>query len=224
MASLTSIAHRSLDAVGADQVAPAQRRSIGRLARGLGLVLLAWTLGCEPANEVATIQLGSGGTIRIRLRADKAPQTVNNFKKLANEGFYDGTTFHLAIPSFMIQGGDPNTKNDRMVDDGYGGPGYTIPDEFSDLAHVRGAVSMANSRQPNTGGSQFFIIAADTGPDGENWSEELDGKYAVFGEVIEGMDEVDRISKTPTGGNEIPGQQYRPDADQVVESIRVTPG
>ncbi len=186
-------------------------------------LLLHGLAGCSQQEEFATLELASGGNIRLRLRSDEAPLTVTNFKKLASEGFYDGTTFHLAIPQFMIQGGDPNSKNDLMADDGYGGPGYTIADEPNDLSHVRGAVAMANTRKPDTGGSQFFIIVADTGPEGQRWSEELDGQYTIFAEVVEGMDEVERIANTPTGDNDIPGQEYRPNEDQIVKRVVIEP-
>jgi cyclophilin family peptidyl-prolyl cis-trans isomerase len=120
------------------------------------------------------------GPIAVDLFDDDAPKTVENFVKLARDGFYDGTTFHRVIPDFMIQGGDPSG-------DGTGGPGYEFDDEPNDRPVVRGALAMAN-RGPNTNGSQFFIVTAEACP----W---LDGKHTVFGEVTEGMDAVDRISE-----------------------------
>jgi cyclophilin family peptidyl-prolyl cis-trans isomerase len=165
-----------------------------------------------------------GGEIRILLRADEAPKTVAHFKKLAQEGFYNDTTFHLVVPGFIIQGGDPNSKNQLPADDGFGGPGYTIPDEPNDLTHARGTVSMARPPdKPDSAGSQFFIVLADQGPAGEKWSETLDGTYTAFGTVIAGMDVVDRISQVPRGHSGFPAQEGRPDVDQKIGSIRIEP-
>ena len=119
-----------------------------------------------------------GGIIKIRLFNKIAPETVANFLKLADEGFYDGLTFHRVIPGFVIQGGDPTNT-------GTGGPGYTIPDELSNLPHVRSAVAMARSACSHTAGSQFFIVL-DKAP-------HLDWKFTIFGMVIDGMDVADRV-------------------------------
>lgn len=130
------------------------------------------------------------GSIEIELFADKAPKTAANFRTLAEKGFYTGTIFHRVIDGFMIQGGDPKGT-------GYGGPGYTIPDEFGPgLSHSGpGILSMANAG-PNTGGSQFFITLAPV--------QRLDGKHAVFGKVSKGLDVVQKIGKTPVDGNDRP--------------------
>ncbi|PIE23501.1 MAG: peptidylprolyl isomerase [Planctomycetota bacterium] len=129
------------------------------------------------------------GTMLVSFRPDKAPKTVHNFVKLAKDGFYDGTKFHRVVEGFMIQGGCPKTKNANPMDDGSGGPGYQLQDEFSDLTHRRGVLSMANLGRPNTGGSQFFVMHANR-PD-------LDRRYAVFGKLVEGLDTLDRIAKVP---------------------------
>jgi cyclophilin family peptidyl-prolyl cis-trans isomerase len=136
----------------------------------------------------ATMQTNHG-PIAIELFDDDAPKTVENFVKLARDGFYDGVTFHRVIPDFMIQGGDPTGT-------GSGGPGYTFEDEFNEQKAVRGALAMANAG-PNTNGSQFFIITAEATP----W---LDGKHTVFGRVTDGMDTVDAISAVETDGNDKP--------------------
>jgi peptidyl-prolyl cis-trans isomerase B (cyclophilin B) len=138
------------------------------------------------------------GAIELELFEDEAPKTVENFRKLASEGFYDGVVFHRVIPDFMIQGGDPDGT-------GSGGPGYMFEDEFNDHPVVRGALAMANSG-PNTNGSQFFIVTADACP----W---LDGKHTVFGQVTNGMDVVDTISQVNTNSAD------RPDEDVVIERI-----
>ena len=141
------------------------------------------------------------GAIELELYPDDAPKTVDNFVKLAKDGFYDGVVFHRLIPDFMIQGGDPTGT-------GAGGPGYQFEDEFNDHKVVRGALAMANAG-PNTNGSQFFIVtiaAAD-------W---LDGKHTVFGQVTDGMDAVDAIEGTETG----PGD--RPVEPQVIERIELS--
>jgi peptidyl-prolyl cis-trans isomerase B (cyclophilin B) len=123
------------------------------------------------------------GAVAVELFDADAPKTVENFRKLAGDGFYDGVTFHRVIPDFMIQGGDPTGT-------GSGGPGYTFEDEFNDHSVARGALAMANAG-PNTNGSQFFIVTADSCP----W---LDGKHTVFGRVTDGMDVVDAISQVET--------------------------
>ena len=134
--------------------------------------------------QIAVIETNFGNIV-IQLFPDVAPGHVENFVKLAQDGFYDGSTFHRVIPGFMIQGGDPNSKDEDRSNDGQGGPGYTINAEFSDVPHKRGILSMARAQDPNSAGSQFFIVVAD--------SNFLDGQYTVFGEVIEGMDVADKI-------------------------------
>jgi len=131
----------------------------------------------------------SEGDVEFELFAEEAPKTVDNFTKLASEGFYDGLTFHRVIPDFMIQGGCP-------LGTGTGGPGYTFEDEINEHKVVRGALAMANAG-PNTNGSQFFIVTAESTP----W---LDGKHTVFGEVTEGQDVVDRISTVERDGRDRP--------------------
>jgi cyclophilin family peptidyl-prolyl cis-trans isomerase len=142
------------------------------------------------------------GTIEVELFDDDAPKTVENFRKLAADGFYDGIIFHRVIPDFMIQGGCPKGT-------GTGGPGYTFEDEFNQHKIVRGALAMANAG-PNTNGSQFFIVTKDSAP----W---LDGKHTVFGQVTTGMDAVDAIEALPTGA------QDRPTEPPVIESIALDP-
>ena len=136
------------------------------------------------------------GKISFNLLPDIAPETVRNFTKLASSGFYDGTLFHRVIPGFMIQGGDPNSKQPDKSNWGTGGPGYTINAEFNPRSHLRGIVSMARSTDPNSAGSQFFIVTTD--------STFLDGEYTVFGEVIEGMDVADKIVNLPKDANDCP--------------------
>jgi cyclophilin family peptidyl-prolyl cis-trans isomerase len=134
------------------------------------------------------------GDIVIDLFDDDAPKTVDNFRKLAEDGYYDGLIFHRVIPDFMIQGGCPEGT-------GTGGPGYTFEDEINDHKIVRGALAMANAG-PNTNGSQFFIVTTQSAP----W---LDGKHTVFGEVTDGMDVVDTISELPRDGRDRPQQEAR---------------
>jgi cyclophilin family peptidyl-prolyl cis-trans isomerase len=143
----------------------------------------------------------SEGQIELELAPGEAPKTVENFTRLAGEGFYDGLTFHRVIPDFMIQGGDPKG-------DGTGGPGYTFEDEANDLRVVRGAIAMANAG-PNTNGSQFFIVTAEACP----W---LDGKHTVFGNVTEGQDVVDRISSVNRDDRD------RPQTPVTVERVEIT--
>jgi peptidyl-prolyl cis-trans isomerase B (cyclophilin B) len=138
-------------------------------------------------HERVVLALEGLGEIHIELLPELAPQTVAHFKKLVSEGFFDGTTFHRVIPGFMLQGGDPLTRNRDPRDDGDGGPGYTIADEFSDYPHVRGTVAMAHRGHRATAGSQFFIIHQD--------SHHLDGSYTVFGRVVAGMEVVDAVTQ-----------------------------
>ena len=147
------------------------------------------------ANPIVRITMDSGKTIRLELYPEIAPVTVENFLDLAKKGFYNGLTFHRIIPGFMIQGGDPSGK-------GTGGPGYKIKGEFrsngvkNDLKHERGVISMARAFDPNSAGSQFFIMHED--------APHLDGEYAAFGKVIEGLDTVDEIASVETGFQDAP--------------------
>lgn len=147
-------------------------------------------------NKIVTLKTNQGD-IKIEMFADKAPKTVSNFVNLATAGFYDGVKFHRVIKDFMIQGGDPLTKDDsQKMFWGTGDPGYKFEDEFGEgLSNVSGTISMANSG-PNTNGSQFFINTAD--------NTFLDGKHAVFGKVVEGMDVVEAIENTETGDRDLP--------------------
>ena len=150
--------------------------------------------------SVATMSTNHGD-ITIELFDEDAPKTVENFKKLAADGFYDGLIFHRIIKDFMIQGGCPQGT-------GTGGPGYTFEDEFNDHKIVRGALAMANAG-PNTNGSQFFIVTLEATP----W---LDGKHTVFGQVTEGMDVVDTLEGLPTDGRD------RPRDDAKIEKLTIT--
>ena len=141
------------------------------------------------ANPIVTIQMKDGGVMKAELYPEIAPETVKNFVDLASKGFYNGLIFHRVIPGFMIQGGDPEGT-------GMGGPGYTIKGEFAangfknDLKHTRGVLSMARAMDPNSAGSQFFIMHED--------SPHLDGQYAAFGKLIEGIEVVDKIASVRT--------------------------
>ena len=158
------------------------------------------------ANPVVTIKMQDGGVIRAELYPEVAPNTVRNFISLVKKGFYNGLIFHRVISGFMIQGGCPDGT-------GMGGPGYCIKGEFklngvkNNLSHKRGVLSMARAQAPNSAGSQFFIMHED--------GEFLDGQYAAFGKVLEGMDVVDRIAATRTNASD------RPLTEQKIASIRV---
>jgi len=157
-------------------------------------------------NPTFKIEMQNGETMVGELYPTVAPQSVANFVSLANSGFYDGLIFHRVIPGFMIQGGDP-------VGNGTGGPGYSILGEFAKngfqnpIKHERGVLSMARSMMPNSAGSQFFIMVAD--------ASYLDGSYAAFGKVTEGLETADHIVSTPRNA------QDKPDVPQVIKSIRV---
>ena len=145
--------------------------------------------------EVAVIET-TLGNIELEFLEDKAPGHTKNFKDLAKKGFYDGTTFHRVIPGFMIQGGDPNSKSADRSRHGMGGPGYTIKAEFNDTSHDRGILSMARSQDPNSAGSQFFIVVKA--------SHFLDNQYTAFGKVIKGMGVADKIVNTPRDARDNP--------------------
>jgi peptidyl-prolyl cis-trans isomerase B (cyclophilin B) len=140
-------------------------------------------------SQVTALIRTSLGEIRLKFFPDAAPNHVDNFIKLAKSGFYDRTVFHRVIPGFMIQGGDPNSKNPRRATHGIGGPSYVLKAEFNDRTHKRGTLSMARKQSPDSAGSQFFICVAG--------APHLDRQYTVFGEVISGMDVVDRIVNQP---------------------------
>ena len=141
------------------------------------------------------------GNISFKLLPDLAPETVRNFEKLASSGFYDGTLFHRVIPGFMVQGGDPNTKQPNKANWGLGGPGYTVKAEFNSRSHLRGIVSMARAQDPDSAGSQFFIVTTD--------STFLDRQYTVFGEVTEGIDVADKIVNLDRDNNDCPLQEAK---------------
>lgn len=158
------------------------------------------------SNPIVTMKLNTGKEIKIELYPEIAPNTVNNFISLVNKGFYNGLIFHRIISGFMIQGGDPDGT-------GMGGPDYKIKGEFAfngfknDLKHTRGVISMARSQMPNSAGSQFFIMHAD--------APHLDGQYAAFGKVIDGLDAVDEVANTKTDFRD------RPIVAQVMETVTV---
>ena len=158
------------------------------------------------SNPIVTIEMENGKIMKAELYPEIAPNSVKNFIDLANKGFYDGVIFHRVIPGFMIQGGDPTGT-------GMGGPGYCIPGEFAangfpnGLNHTRGVLSMARAMHPDTGGSQFFIMVAD--------APHLNGNYAAFGQVIEGMEAADEIVNTPRN------RMDRPDTDQKIKKVTV---
>ncbi len=165
----------------------------------------------NPTNspEVAIINT-TEGTMVIQFWTDAAPNTIANFKKLAEKGFYDGTCFHRVIKGFMIQGGDPLTKDPSKEDMwGTGGPGYQIKAEFNDHPHVRGVISMARSNDPDSAGSQFFICHGDP--------SFLNGQYTTFGKLIKGDDVLEKIATTPTH------PQDRPDKRMGIISIKIVP-
>ena len=146
-----------------------------------------WPQGPRPR---AVLEIAGYGQIHIDLYPELAPRTVENFRKLTSEGFYDGTTFHRVIAGFMIQGGDPNTRDDDPRNDGRGGREHAIDDEFSDAPHIAGVVAMANTGSPNSSGPQFFIVHEHT--------PRLDGSYSVFGRVVAGLGHVDAIASVET--------------------------
>lgn len=162
---------------------------------------------------VVELRVRDRGVVRIELLAHEAPLTVASFLRLAREDFYAGTTFHRVIPGLLIQGGDPNSKNRDPRDDGQGGPGFTLPDEFNDVPLRRGTVLMANTGRPDSAGSQFFILVTDH-PD-------LAGRYTAFGRVLSGMDIVDAIAQVERDQYGRYGPYDRPLEDVVIAEIEL---
>lgn len=177
-------------------------------------VVTAEDLVAEGPHPHAIIEIRDIGSIRIELLPEIAPQTVENFIKLAEAGFYEGISFHRVIPGFMLQAGDPASRDPdpRLV--GSGGPGYEIPDEFSDFPHTRGVVSMANKGNRNSAGSQFFIVHQD--------SSRLDGLFTVFGRVVEGIEVVDAITEVEIDTYGRYGPTARPfPVSVVIDAVRI---
>ena len=170
------------------------------LTRSLVVILLSTLLltAVVSAQEIAVIETKLG-KIEMEFFEDKAPGHVKNFKDLAKKGFYDGTIFHRVIPGFMIQGGDPNTKSDDRSTHGMGNPGYSIKAEFNNTPHKRGILSMARSQDPNSAGSQFFIVVKGAGF--------LDGQYTAFGKVLSGMAVADQIVNAPRDPRDNPNER-----------------
>ena len=183
-------------------------------------------MSCEKDNDVAVITTSYGDMV-IEFYPDVAPMHVESFITLAKEGYFDGTTFHRVIPGFVIQGGDPNSKDGDRMNDGTGGragkyfgigrendpSSWTIPAEFNDSLHIKGTLSMARSQNPNSGSSQFFICHAPT--------PQLNGKYTVFGQVIKGLDVIDTIVNVDRP-NKANSSYNGPDGDNPFEKVEMT--
>jgi peptidyl-prolyl cis-trans isomerase B (cyclophilin B) len=183
-----------------------------------GLTLVTATIRAEEkkpmntSNEVAVIKTSEGEMV-VQFWTDAAPSTIENFKKLARSGFYDGTIFHRIVKGFMIQGGDPNSKNPAKESSyGQGDPGYKIKAEFNDHSHERGVISMARGPDPDSAGSQFFICLGPV--------PRLDGQYTTFGKLIKGADVLEKIGDTPVATNSA-GETSKPTKRVVIESIKI---
>jgi peptidyl-prolyl cis-trans isomerase B (cyclophilin B) len=172
------------------------------------------TTPMNSSNEVTVIKTSEGDMV-VQFWTDAAPNTVENFKKLARQGFYDGTIFHRIVKGFMIQGGDPNSKDPaKEISYGQGGPGYNIKAEFNDHSHDRGVISMARGPDPDSAGSQFFICLAPV--------HRLDHQYTTFGKLIKGEDVLGKIGDTPVTKNSM-GEPSKPTKRIVIESIKIVP-
>ena len=166
------------------------------------------------SNEVAVIRTSEGEMV-VQFWTDAAPNTIENFKKLARAGFYNGTTFHRIVNGFMIQGGDPNSKDPSKENRyGQGDPGYKIKAEFNAHSHERGVISMARGPDPDSAGSQFFICLAPVA--------RLDGQYTTFGKLIKGDDVLEKIGDTPVTRNSM-GENSKPTKRVMIESVKIVP-
>jgi peptidyl-prolyl cis-trans isomerase B (cyclophilin B) len=166
------------------------------------------------SNEVAVIKTSEGDMV-VQFWTDAAPDTIENFKKLTRQGFYDGTIFHRIVKEFMIQGGDPNSKDPAKENSyGQGGPGYNIKAEFNNHSHDRGVVSMARGPDPDSAGSQFFICLAPV--------HRLDHQYTTFGKLIKGQDVLEKIGDIPVTRNSM-GEPSKPTKRVLIESIKIVP-
>src|ERR1044072_8277454 len=172
------------------------------------------TTPTNSSNEVAVIKTNEGEMV-VQFWTDAAPNTIENFKKLARQGFYDGTIFHRIVKGFMIQGGDPNWKDPAKESSyGQGDPGYKIKAEFNNHSHDRGVISMARGPDPDSAGSQFFICLAPV--------RRLDGQYTTFGKLIKGDDVLEKIGNTPVTNNGM-GEMSKPTKRVVIESVKIVP-
>jgi peptidyl-prolyl cis-trans isomerase B (cyclophilin B) len=185
-----------------------------------GLALVTATIRAEEkkpmntSNEVAVIKTSEGEMV-VQFWTDAAPSTIENFKKLARSGFYDGTIFHRIVKGFMIQGGDPNSKDPAKESSyGQGDPGYKIKAEFNDHSHERGVISMARGPDPDSAGSQFFICLAPV--------RRLDGQYTTFGKLIKGAEVLEKIGEIPVTRNSA-GETSKPTKRVVIESVKIVP-
>ena len=195
-----------------------------KLSIFLALVLASAVLGADEkkeektprnsSNEVAVIKTSEGEMV-VQFWTDAAPNTIDNFKKLSSQGFYDGTIFHRIVKGFMIQGGDPNSKDPGKENSyGEGGPGYNIKAEFNDHGHDRGVISMARGPDPDSAGSQFFICLGPV--------HRLDHQYTSFGKLIKGDDVLEKIGDTPVTKNSM-GEPSQPTKRVIIESIKIVP-
>jgi peptidyl-prolyl cis-trans isomerase B (cyclophilin B) len=195
------------------------------LMKTMSILLMIFALGVtnvisqenkpvNTSNEVAVIKTSEGEMV-VQFWTDAAPNTIENFKKLARAGFYDGTIFHRIVKGFMIQGGDPNSKDPAKEESyGQGDPGYKIKAEFNHHSHNRGVISMARGPDPDSAGSQFFICLAPV--------PRLDGQYTTFGKLIKGEDVLEKIANTPVTKNNM-GEMSKPTKRIVIESIKIAP-
>src|SRR5712672_110213 len=191
--------------------APVAKAPAAKAAKPASKAMKATPKGAS--DEVAVLDTSKGRMV-VEFWENDAPLTVANFKKLARQGYYDGTGFHRILKGFMIQGGDPKSKNPGAADLGTGGPGYTINDEFNDHPHVKGVLSMANTGTPNSAGSQFFVM--------HGTASSLDHHYTGFGHLISGMDVLDKIANSPTGPNpSMPGENSKPMDWTTLKSVKI---
>jgi peptidyl-prolyl cis-trans isomerase B (cyclophilin B) len=205
--------HAQTDTTRKDQAAPSTKAAEPKTPPTPPTLPVPGAADAKPkaggVKEVAVINTSMGQMV-LEFWPDVAPNHVENFKKLARQGFYDGTAFHRVIKGFMIQGGDPNTKDEsKRAQWGMGGPGYHVNAEFNDRKHVRGVLSMARSGDPNSAGSQFFICLAP--------APHLDHQYTAFGKLIKGDDVLGKIGDTPTGPRDVPITRVN------IDSIKIVP-
>ena len=205
-ATTTTTQEQSAPTIATNEEGLGEKMPEETIDQGLSKTAAPGATAPKEGDEVAVMETNHGRIV-LKFFPDKAPKHVEAFKTLSKKGFYDGTKFHRVIPGFMIQGGDPNSKSDDRSAHGTGGPGYKLPAEFNDIKHTPGILSAARTADPNSAGSQFFLM--------HKTSPHLDNQYTVYGQAIEGMDVIEKIVNLPRDPRDNPNEPA------IIKSIKI---